>query len=130
MGFKNLKLIKPTTKSRVIQSPQFILDQLETHFGKVQVKADLKFVPSFILYVCCLIEEAYSNKDYKKKINKLDELFKILEQFFSIQLNIQERNVITEIVEDLNTSKRIKKVSYLSKSFFYISNFFLLKSKP
>ena len=129
MGFKNLTLIKPQTKSKVIQGTQFILEQIEANYDKIPNKAELKYLPSFILYVCCLVEEAYSNKRNLEngKLNKKDEVFKIIVEFIKISLTEQDKKVITEIIEDLHTSGRIKKVSYLTKTFFHLSNVFLNK---
>ena len=129
MGFKNLALIKPTTKSKVIQGTQFILEQIETNYSKFPNKADLKYLPSFILYVCCLVEEAYSNKKNLEngKVNKKEEVFKIIIEFIKVNLTEQDKKLISEIIEDLHTSGRIKKVSYLTKTFFHLSNVFLKK---
>ena len=129
MGFKNLSLIKPTTKSKTLQGPLFILEQLEEHFGKVSAKADLKYLPSFIQYVCCLVEEAYSSKRNLEngKINKKEEVLKLMNDFLKCTLNEQDKRIISEVIEDLHTSGRIKKVSYLSKTFFHVTKFFLSK---
>ena len=129
MGFQNLSLIKPTTKVKVFQGSQFILEQLENHFGKVPNKQDLKYLPSFILYVCCLVEEAYSNKSNleNSKVNKKDEVLKLIIEFLKVNLNDHDKKVISEIIEDLHTSKRIKKASYLTKTLFILSKVFLNK---
>lgn len=129
MGFKNLSLIKPTTKVKVVQGAQFILEQLETNYGKLPNKQDLKYLPSFILYVCCLVEEAYSNKNNLEngKLNKKDEVLKLVSEFIKIPLSEPDKKLIGEIIEDLHTSKRIKKVSYLSKTLYLLSKVFLNK---
>ena len=129
MGFKNLSLIKPTTKVKVVQGAQFILEQLETNYGKLTNKQDLKYLPSFILYVCCLVEEAYSNKNNLEngKLNKKDEVLKLVSEFIKIPLSEPDKKLIGEIIEDLHTSKRIKKVSYLSKTLYLLSKVFLNK---
>lgn len=131
MGFKNLSLVKPKTKSKVIQGTQFILEQIEENYSKIPNKAELKFLPSFILYVCCLIEEAYSNKKNLEngKVNKKEEVFKIIVEFIKSNLTDQDKRLIGEIIEDLHTSGRIKRVSYLSKTFHLLSSVFL-KSSP
>lgn len=129
MGFQNLALVKPKTKSKVIQGTQFILEQIENNYSKIPNKADLKYLPSFILYICCLVEEAYSNKGNLEngKVNKKDEVFKIINEFLKTPLSEQDKKLITEIIEDLHTSKRIKRVSYLTKTFFHLSKVFLNK---
>ena len=129
MGFQNLALVKPKTKSKVIQGTQFILEQIETNYAKIPNKADLKYLPSFILYVCCLVEEAYSNKKNLEngKLNKKEEVFKIIIEFIKVNLTEQDKKLISEIIEDLHTSGRIKRVSYLTKTFFHLSKVFLNK---
>ena len=129
MGYQNLSLIKPSTKVKVFQGSQFILEQLENHFVKVPNKQDLKYLPSFILYVCCLVEEAYSNKSNleNSKVNKKDEVLKLIIEFLKVNFNDHDKKVITEIIEDLHTSKRIKKASYLTKTLFILSKVFLNK---
>lgn len=129
MGYSNLTLVKPDKKSKVIQGAQFILEQIETNYSKVPNKSELKYLPSFILYVCCLIEEAYSNKKNleNSKLNKKDEVFKIMNEFIKISLTEPDKKIISEIIEDLHTSGRIKKVSYLTKTFFCLSKVFLNK---
>ena len=129
MGFQNLALVRPSTKSKVIQGTQFILEQIDTNYSKIPNKADLKYLPSFILYICCLIEEAYSNRPNLEngKVNKRDEVFKIITEFTKVNLTEQDKKLIGEIIEDLHTSKRIKRVSYLTKTFFCLSKVFLNK---
>ena len=126
MGFQNLALVKPKTKSKVIQGTQFILEQIETNYTKIPNKADLKYLPSFILYVCCLVEEAYSNKKNLEngKLNKKEEVFKIIVEFIKANLTETDKKLISEIIEDLHTSGRIKRVSYLTKTFFHLSKVF------
>ncbi len=129
MPLKNLGLIKPKNKSKVISGSVAILEQIEAHFGKVQNKTELKQMPSFILFVCCLVEEAYSSKHNKENqnINKKDEVLKIIQSFVSSssQFTEQEQNQIGEIIEDLHSSHRIKKVSSLVKTFYLVTKFFL-----
>ena len=128
MGYSNLSLIKPgKTKLKTLQGATFILEQLEAHFGKVVCKSELKFMPSFILYVCCLVEEAYSDKRNIEngKISKKDEVIKTMNEFLKVTLNDQDKKVITEIIEDLHSSRRIKRVSYATQLLFHVSRFFL-----
>ena len=129
MGFQNLALVRPSTKSKVIQGTQFILEQIDTNYSMIPNKSDLKYLPSFILYICCLIEEAYSNKRNLEngKVNKKDEVYKIITEFTKVNLTEQDKKLIGEIIEDLYTSKRIKRVSYLTKTFFCLSKVFLNK---
>ena len=129
MGFQDLALVKPKTKSKVIQGTHFILEQIENNYSKIPNREKLKNLPSFILYVCCLVEEAYSNKKNLEngKINKKDEVLKIIGEFLQLALSEDDKVLITEVIEDLHTSGRIKKVSYLNKAFFHMSKIFLNK---
>ena len=127
MGLKNLELLKPGNKSKVVVNSSVILEYLERNFGKIPDKVNLKYLPSFILYVCCCVEEAYSNKKNieNTKINKKDEVIKLIAEFIKANLSEQDKKQITEIIEDLHSSRRIKKVSYLSKGVFWLTKFFL-----
>lgn len=127
MGLKNLELLKPANKSKVIVNSSIILEYLEKNFGKVQDKASLKYLPSFILYVCCCVEETYANKKNveNSKVNKREEVIKIIVDFIKVNLTEPDKKQIIEIIEDLHSSGRITKVSYISKSVFWLSKFFL-----
>ncbi len=119
MGLKNLKLMKPTDRAKVIKCSQTIIQMVEAEFGGVVNKQELKHIPSFICFVCCLVEEAYSgNNKEKKKVNKKDEVLKTIIDFIKTPLTEQDKKGIFEIIEDLHTSGRIKKYSYLSTLFF------------
>lgn len=130
MPLKNLGLIKPKNKSKVISGTAAIMEQLDLHFGKVQNKTELKQMPSFILFVCCLVEEAYCSKRNKEnqKVNKKEEVLKVIQSFVNVnnsQLTEPEKKQISEIIEDLHSSNRIKQVSSLSKTFYFVTKFFL-----
>jgi hypothetical protein len=126
MPLKNLTQIKPTNKSKVISGNASILEHIETHFGKVTNKQDLKTMPSFILFVCCLVEEAYSSKHNKEngKLNKKEEVLKLITTFVSMPLTEPEKKIISEIIEDLHSSNRIKKYLPYQIHFLWLSNFF------
>ena len=129
MPLKNLNLIKPTNKSKVVSGSTSILEHIEAHFGKVTNKAELKTMPSFILFVCCLVEEAYSSKHNKEngKINKKEEVMKLMQMFISNNAPFPEpeKKAIGEIIEDLHSSHRIKRASSLSSTFYCFIKFFL-----
>lgn len=129
MPLANLAYIKPTNKCKVVKSTQAILDAINEHFGKHANKQELKLLPSFILYVCCLVEEAYASKHNveNQKIDKKEEVIKLIAQFINASLSEPDKQVIANIIEDLHSSNRIKKVSYLSKTFFYVFKLFLKK---
>ncbi len=130
MGLKSIGLIKPSNKAEAMIRFADILKCIENKFGKVSDKSTLKLVTSFILYVACAVEEAYSNKRKieNKKINKKDEVFKLISEFTKCNLNENEKKQISDIIEDLHSSGRIKKVSYISKSVYWLSSFFLNKN--
>jgi len=127
MPLKNLNLIKPTNKSKVVSGSTAIAEHIEVHFGKVVNKQDLKTMPSFILFVCCLVEEAYSSKNNKEneKINKKDEVIKLMQSFITGTFNEVEKKAISEIIEDLHSSKRIKRVSKSVSTLRTVARFFL-----
>lgn len=127
MPLKNLNQIKPTNKSKVISGSASILEHIEAHFGKVVNKQELKTMPSFILFVCCLVEEAYSSKNNKEngKLNKKEEVLKLIHTFLTTPLTEPEKKAISDIIEDLHSSNRIKKVSTVSNTFYMVINFFL-----
>ena len=129
MGFSNLSKIKPKNKAKLLIGPQNILEQIELNFGKVVDRNALKLIPSFVEFIGCLVEEAYtsnSNVD-KKKVNKKEEVLKAIVDFTKIPLTDQERKQLSEIIEDLHTSGRFKKVSYLSDIFFQLLKVVLKK---
>ena len=128
MGVSNLKLIKPKNKAKVIQTFGEIQDFLTDTYKDIPDKTSLKYLVSFILFVCCLVEEAYAkNTPENKKISKKDEVFNHINKFIGIQLNEQDKKIIGEIIEDLHSSRRIKRVSYLQKTLFIVAKFFLKK---
>jgi len=128
MGVSNLKLIKPKNKAKAIQTFGDIQDFLNETYKDIPDKTQLKYLVSFILFVCCLIEEAYSKKTPEnKKVSKKEEAFNHINKFLNTPLNEQDKRIIGEIIEDLHSSRRIKKVSYLQKTLFIVAKFFLKK---
>lgn len=128
MGISNLKLIKPKNKAKAIQTFGDIQDFLNETYKDIPDKSQLKYLVSFILFVCCLVEEAYSkNTPENKKISKKDEVFNHITKFLNVSLNDQDKKIIGEIIEDLHSSRRIKRVSFLQKTLFIVAKFFLKK---
>ncbi len=128
MGISNLKLIKPKNKAKTIQTFSDIQEFLTETYKDIPDKSQLKYLVSFILFVCCLVEEAYSkNTPENKKISKKDEVFNHISKFLTVQLNDQDKKIIGEIIEDLHSSRRIKKVSFLQKTLFIVAKIFLKK---
>jgi hypothetical protein len=130
MGLDNLKHIKPKNKAKILKTANDIQIYLNDTYSDIPDKSSLKYVVSFILFVCCLVEEAYSkNKIENKKVNKKDEVFNHISKFLNVSLNDQDKTIIGEIIEDLHSSQRIKKVSLLQKFTFFIASKFLKKTK-
>jgi RecG-like helicase len=121
----NLKLVRPVLKAASLQTRDeinaYIQEIYETHTNKTE----LKYLSSFILFVCCCVEESYSKKSRQnKKIDKKIEVLEHIATFISQPLSDADKRIIEEIVEDLHSSKRIKRVSFIDKLVFTIGNFF------
>lgn len=128
MGVSNLKNIKPTNKAKIISTFGDIQEYLNETYHDVADKSTLKYLVSFILFVCCLVEEAYSkNSIQNKKIDKKEEVYKHIEKFLNTTLNAQDKQIVGEIIEDLHSSRRIKRVSFLQKTVLILANIFLKK---
>ena len=128
MGVSNLKLVKPKNKAKTIQTFGDIQEFLTDTYKDIPDKSQLKYLVSFILFVCCLVEEAYAkNTPENKKISKKDEVFNHISKFLNVALNEQDKKIIGEIIEDLHSSRRIKRVSFLQKTLFIVAKFFLKK---
>ena len=128
MGSSNFPLIKPKNKAKVVQTFGEIQEFLTETYKDVSDKSQLKYLVSFILFVCCLVEEAYCKRNREnKKIDKKEEVFTHIANFLSIHLTDQDKLIIGEIIEDLHSSRRIKRVSYLQKTLFVVAKFFLKK---
>lgn len=127
MGSK-LKLVKPKHRAKVIKFSGDIQECIKSNYQDVEDKMQLKYLCSFIEYVCCLVEESYSKPSIEnKKVNKKDEVLKHMSKFLNITLSEQDICIISDIIEDLHSSHRIKKVSYLAKTFFTLMKVFLKK---
>lgn len=123
-----MKLIKPKLAAESITDKTEIDNYINSVYEGVTDKNSLKFLPSFILFVACVVEECYSTRSiHKSKINKKQEVFEHMSVFLGYLLSEQDKNIISNIIEDLHSSKRIKKVSMVSKLIFHIGNFFLKK---
>ena len=121
-------LVKPKLAAQSITDKSEINSYIKSVYEGVTDKNSLKFLPSFILFVCCVVEECYSTRSvHKSKINKKEEVFEHVSTFLENVLNEQDKTIIGNIIEDLHSSKRIKKVSAVSKLIFHIGNFFLRK---
>lgn len=121
----NLKLVRPVLKAASLQTRDEINAYIQEIYGTHTNKTELKYLSSFILFVCCCVEESYSKKSRQnKKIDKKIEVLEHIATFISQPLSDADKRIIEEIVEDLHSSKRIKRVSFIDKLVFTIGNFF------
>lgn len=125
MGVSNLSYIKPDNKAKDIKTFGLVQQYLAENYVDVKDRPNLKFVVSFVLFVCCLVEEAYNKKT--SKVNKKDEVYLHISKFLSITLTESDKQIISEIIEDLHSSRRIKRVSFLAKTSKLLISFFLKK---
>lgn len=128
MGVSNLKLIKPKNKAKTIQTSNDIQTFICDLYGSVSDKNELKYLSSFIELVCCAIEEAYGKKTVENsKVNKKDEAILQIATFLKVTLSDADKKMIGSIIEDLHSSNRIRRVSYVQKTVFLLAKFFLKK---
>ncbi len=121
----NLKLVKPRLKAASLQTRDQINEYIQEIYGTHTNKTELKYLSSFILFVCCCVEESYSKKSRQnKKVDKKIEVLEHISAFITQPLSDSDKRIIEEIVEDLHSSKRIKRVSFIDKLVFTIGNFF------
>jgi RecG-like helicase len=126
MGLKQIKLVKPKSIALNIASFNEIQSYIDDTYKDVSDKSRLKYLSSFILFVCCIIEEAYQPRNVQnKKVDKREEVLHHIASFLQVPLTDDERRVIGDIIEDLHSSRRIKRVSFLAKTVFTIGSFFL-----
>jgi len=126
MGLKQIKLVKPKSIALNIASFNEIQSYISDTYKDVTDKNRLKYLSSFILFVCCIIEEAYQPRNIQnKKVDKKEEVIKHIATFLDIPLTDAEKRVIGDIIEDLHSSRRIKRVSFIQKTLFTIGSFFL-----
>lgn len=128
MGKNSMKLVKPKLQALCITDKSEIDGYIKHVYEGIVDKNSLKFLPSFILFICCVVEEVYSKRSvHHAKINKRDEVLQHVNTFLESQLSEADKQVIVSIIEDLHSSKRIKRVSIVQKLAFTIGSFFLKK---
>lgn len=126
MGKHSFKLVKPKLQAETVANKTDIDSYIKSVYEAVSDKQSLKFLPSFILFVCCVVEEAYSKRSvHQRKIDKREETLKHISTFLGFTLSEADKNIIVAIIEDLHSSNRIKRVSMVSKIIFTIGSFFL-----
>jgi hypothetical protein len=128
MGKTSMKLVKPNLQALAVTDNCVLDDFLLSVYEGITERQSLKFLPSFILFVCCVVEECYSKRSvHHSKIDKRAEVLKHVSSFLSVQLSETDQTIISSIIEDLHSSKRIKRVSMVQKVVFTIGSFFLKK---
>ena len=128
MGKTSMKLVKPKLQALAVTDKSEIDNYILSVYEGITARQSLKFLPSFILFVCCVVEECYSKRSvHHAKIDKRAEVLKHISSFLSVQLSESDQTIISSIIEDLHSSKRIKKVSMVQKVIFTIGSFFLKK---
>jgi RecG-like helicase len=121
----NLKLVRPVLKAASLQTRDEINAYIQEVYQSHTNKTELKYLCSFILFVCCCVEESYSRKSRQnKKVDKKIEVLEHIATFVGQPLSESDKRIIEEIVEDLHSSKRIKRVSFIDKLVFTLGNFF------
>lgn len=123
-----MKLVKPKLQAETITNKGEIDNYVKSVYDGIADKSNLKYLPSFILFVCCCVEECYSKRSiHQSKINKKQEVLEHIATFLKASLTEQDKTIINAIIEDLHSSKRIKRVSMVSKIIFHIGNFFFTR---
>ncbi len=125
MPRKNMFLVKPKLQAKAVMTKGEIDRYIATVYEGISDKNSLKFLTSFILFVCCVVEEVYTKKS--DKVNKRDEVIGHIVTFLGYNLSDEDRRVIVNIIEDLHSSRRIKRVSMAQQLIFTIGSFFLKK---
>ena len=123
-----MKLVKPKLQALAVTDKTEIDNYILSVYEGITERQSLKFLPSFILFVCCVVEECYSKRSvHHSKIDKRAEVLKHIASFLSVQLSESDQTIISSIIADLHSSKRIKRVSMVQKVIFTIGSFFLKK---
>ncbi len=126
MGKTSMKLVKPKLQALAVTDKTEIDNYIKSVYEGINDKQSLKFLPSFILFVCCIVEECYSKRSiHHAKIDKRSEVLQHINVFLGTALGENDKTIVSSIIEDLHSSGRIKKVSMVQKMIFTIGSFFL-----
>ena len=110
-----MKLVKPKLQAEAVMDKTEIDAYIKSVYEGVSDKQSLKFLPSFILFVCCVVEECYSKRSvHHSKIDKRAEVIHHICAFLETVIPDSDKAVITSIIEDLHSSGRI------TPCFFYL----------
>lgn len=128
MGKNSMKLVKPKLQAEAVMDKTEIDAYIKSVYEGVSDKQSLKFLPSFILFVCCVVEECYSKRSiHHTKIDKREEVLRHIASFLGISISESDKAILISIIEDLHSSGRIKRVSRVQRVIFTIGSFFLKK---
>jgi hypothetical protein len=121
-----MKLVRPKLQAHAITDKTEIDNYIKSVYDGIVDKNSLRYLPSFILFVCCVVEECYAKKTiHNSKINKRDEVLQHICNFLGTPFSETDKNIIISIIEDLHSSGRIKRVSFVSKLIFNLGSWFL-----
>ena len=123
-----MKFVKPKLQALAVMDKSEIDTYIKSVYESIPDKVCLKFLPSFILFVCCVVEECYAKRSiHQCKIDKKIEVLQHINTFLNTNISDNDKTIITSIIEDLHSSGRIKRVSRVQKMVFTIGSFFLKK---
>lgn len=77
----------------------------------IKVSPD-KIDPSLLRFICNIVENSYNKKDVVD--NKIDKKKVVLDVYIALKPscnNVEDKNIINNLIEDLHTSEQILKVS-------------------
>lgn len=77
----------------------------------IKVSPD-KIDPSLLRFICNIVENSYNKKDVVD--NKIDKKKVVLDVYLVLKPscnNVEDKNIISNLIEDLHTSEQILKVS-------------------
>lgn len=90
-----------------------IKQKIIEHIRSIPNYEHLKFDPECVLYVCNLVEEAYSEYIDKIKPNKKDLVTNILTLVFCMKP--EEQKNVEQTIQFLHNNKKIRKVKMIKK---------------
>ena len=70
MGKSTMRMIKPKLQAETITNKTEIDNYIKSVYDGIVDKSTLKYLPSFILFVCCVVEECYSKRSIHQSKNK------------------------------------------------------------
>ena len=89
-----------------------------------------KIDPSLLRFICNIVENSYNKKDVVDK--KIDKKKVVLDVYLVLKPqcnNVEDKNIISNLIEDLHTSQQIVKVSNFRYYWKIIKKHFLSKKE-